>query len=127
MLSKLAIRRLTKLADFMDSLPKEANKHFDMGAWLWKKEGPYPDEIGPKDPWKCGATACALGWAATVPDFRKRGLRVAPYRGCGNLAAASDFFDIEQYQCDKLFSGRILADTPKQWAKRCRKFIKENS
>ncbi len=59
-------KRLLKLADFLDTLPPE---RFRYDRWVgdsWK---------GMQD-LSCGTTACALGWAATMPAFRKLGLRL---------------------------------------------------
>lgn len=55
------------LADFLEKLPR---KKFDLGEWSrgWDEEN------------ECGTTGCAIGWAATLPRFVRRGLklRVAP-------------------------------------------------
>jgi hypothetical protein len=51
--------RLLKLADFLDALPPE---RFNYGSWVgddWK---------GMQD-LSCGTTACALGWATTIPEI----------------------------------------------------------
>jgi hypothetical protein len=39
-LSKLAVRRLNKLIDFMDNLPPKEAKHFDMENWVTHKKTP---------------------------------------------------------------------------------------
>ena len=57
-------RRLLKLADFLEALPP---KRFNYCHWVG-------------DDWEgaanlsCGTTACALGWATTMPIFRRLGL-----------------------------------------------------
>ena len=59
-------RRLLKLADFLDTVPP---KRFDFRYWVgstWKG----------KEDLSCGTTACALGWATTMPIFRRLGLRL---------------------------------------------------
>lgn len=59
-------RRLLKLADFLSTLPR---RRFDFRTWVgesWK---------GKKD-LSCGTTACALGWATTIPSLRRAGLRL---------------------------------------------------
>ena len=63
-MKKIHARRLLKLADFLAGLPKE---RFFYGSWVgadWKGK---PDL-------SCGTTACALGWAAAMPAFRRLGL-----------------------------------------------------
>jgi hypothetical protein len=143
-LSKLAARRLTKLAGFMDALPPEAEKHFFMGAWV-RHEGDnhHGFERGhiltQRDILTCGTTACAAGWATAVPEFKEAGLRLVfdgTSRGdveyaeesaaCGG--ALHSFFDIDDDAVEFLFdSGHETILTPKAWAKRCRKFIRKNS
>jgi len=68
MLNETAKSLLTELADFLDTLPPE---RFDYGHWVgsdWKGESDL----------SCGTTACAAGWATTLPSFRERGLRLGP-------------------------------------------------
>ncbi len=62
-------KRLLKLVKLLKTVP---DKQFDFGSWVgddWK---------GKKD-LSCGTTACALGWATTIPSLRKKGLRL--FRG----------------------------------------------
>jgi len=57
---------LLELADLLDVLPDE---RFDYNTWVgddWK---------GAED-LSCGTSACAAGWATTLPSFRARGLRL---------------------------------------------------
>lgn len=59
-------RRLVKLAAFLEKLPRN---RFDYSRFIgadW--EGGQNLE--------CGTTACALGWAATMPEFRRLGVRL---------------------------------------------------
>jgi hypothetical protein len=115
MLSKLAVRRLTKLADYMADLPPEANKHFHMAG-----AGPLVLH-GKRDLLKCGSSACAMGWAATIPSFRRAGWT----SGWENEQA---FFDINNPSAHYLFyCSASSANTPKQWAERCRKFLRDNA
>ncbi len=60
--------RLLLLADFLDKLPPE---RFRFATWVGDTWGGKPDL-------SCGTTACALGWATTIPEFREAGLRMAP-------------------------------------------------
>lgn len=55
------------LAQFLLELPK---KRLRMDCWVgWDWQG--------KPDLSCGTVACAAGWATTIPDFRKLGLRMA--------------------------------------------------
>lgn len=146
MLSKLAVRRLTKLADFMNALPRSANKHFDMNHWF-DHDGDHVVRIPQSGATQehlmdCGTTACAAGWAATIPEFNRKGLklingeiRFGRLNASNDYAALKNFFNIDRNDASYLFrpnrgwfEGRAVAiETPKQWAKMCRKFIKENS
>jgi hypothetical protein len=89
-LSKLAVKRLTTLATFMEKLPASANKHFKMRQWFLHT-GDHEHDIGfeveRKDMNHCGTVACALGWAATVPSFRKAGLKLHQTGGSGYVVA----------------------------------------
>lgn len=121
-------KRLMKLIEFMEKLPKKANEHFSM--WRWIKHRGEDDHgfgkyIRPGDPMTCGTTACALGWAATVPSFRKAGLKVyAEEDGPDNYDVAVRFFDLDHMQFEEIFGGTNDDKTPKQWAKRVRKLVR---
>jgi hypothetical protein len=58
-------RRLLLLADFLEKLPPE---RFNYGEWVGK-------DWGGKQDLSCGTTACALGWACTMPEFQALGLK----------------------------------------------------
>lgn len=62
----VSARRLLKLAIFLEALPR---KRFDYSHWVGD------DWQGARD-LSCGTTGCALGWAATMPEFRRLGLRL---------------------------------------------------
>lgn len=136
MLSQKAERRLTKLIEYMESLPREARAHFDMGYWFRHHgDNHYHDlygksELTRRDLNLCGTSACALGWAATIPSFRRDGLRLTPtgvYFGnewCEGAEAAVVFFDITDDMAYDLFGGANRDKTPKQWAKRARKVLR---
>ena len=51
---------LLKLADLLDALPPE---RFDYAHWIGSDWQGDPDI-------HCGAAACALGWACTMPELR---------------------------------------------------------
>lgn len=59
--------RWLKLADLLDTVDPE---HFDM------EEIAYSGFERPKKDWSCGTAACALGYAATIPSFKKAGLKL---------------------------------------------------
>ena len=64
MKSKIGIRRLRKLQDRL----REINPLlFYMGEWGFSEHNGKP---------ACGTAACALGWATSIPSFRKQGLRM---------------------------------------------------
>lgn len=66
-------RRLLKLADFLYELPPT---RFAYESWVGESWEGKPDL-------SCGTTACAFGWATTIPSFRKLGLRLKPNRSEG--------------------------------------------
>jgi hypothetical protein len=135
-------RRLLRLAAFLEELPP---KRFDYSVWVgfdWK---------GAKD-LSCGTTACALGWATTIPSF---GLRLQdhgdvivvrlrhpssprPPRRCDidpSIWAAMVAFGLSQNEAEYLFlpanlgfwkhsSGLPATSSPKRVAKHIRDFVK---
>ena len=125
-------KRLLKLADFLEALPR---KRFYFGAWVgadWK---------GAQD-LSCGTKACALGWAATMPTFRRLGLCLvrAEYSGgyvglkCtdgilrGSSSAAREVFGLDLSEFEQLFAPSALLSpwaTPRQVAKNIRDFVEE--
>ncbi len=60
----IGLKRLEKLADFMETVPR---KKFNFNVIVGHDWGGKPDL-------SCGTTACALGWATTMPLFRRLGL-----------------------------------------------------
>lgn len=106
-LEETSIFRLELLADLLEKLPKG---RFDYTNWVgdfWKG----------KEDLSCGTTACALGWATTIPELRKLGLRMAkrggngtvilkrqdPGEESGPLMAAMTVFNINQIDAMWLF------------------------
>lgn len=59
-------RRLLKLADFLSEFPPT---RFSYESWVGEEWEGKPDL-------SCGTTACAFGWATTIPSFRKLGLQL---------------------------------------------------
>lgn len=122
--------RLLRLATFLDALPAE---RFDFSNWVGKNWGGMPDL-------SCGTTACAVGWAATLPDM---GLTLDPKNNWGGitmnkgqdpLRAACTAFDLSDDDAEKLFvscwgrEGRLPLDASAQEvAAHIRKFVNERS
>jgi hypothetical protein len=136
-------KRLLVLADFLEKLPR---KRFDYKSWVGQDWGGAPDL-------SCGTTACALGWAAVMPEFRRLGLRLVegewagagPYRwvvrdhhvvnkktGSEGAAAGEEIFSLNWEEAVFVFNPNNWYDdekspdtdaTPKQVAKHIRKFV----
>lgn len=139
MLSKQTIRRLTVLCDFMEKLPPEAKEHFDMSDYFFTNHVPgegFSGRVKTSELYQCGTQACALGWAATVPSFKRAGLYIDGYDEMVKLdnkmvmcaaTAAMEFFGLDSQQEGHVFGGGIgNIKTPKQWARMCRRFIAKN-
>lgn len=97
---KVGNRRLLKLAALLRTLPR---KRFDYNVWVggsWKGAADL----------SCGTTACALGWATTMPSLRRLGLHLT--RGgsialggrVGAFEAARDLFAITDDDAMSLFT-----------------------
>jgi hypothetical protein len=139
-------RRLLKLAEFLEQLPR---KRFNFGDWVG------PDWKGAKN-LSCGTTACALGWATAIPEFRRLGLALFPYENmdgqiqgghiglthddmAGEHEAAEHVFglDVENGEFEQLFmptddgydgtSGLPASATAKQVARHIRAFVKRET
>ena len=140
-LSKLAVERLTKLADFMDALPAAAAGHFTMRSWM-RHDGLHdfaPEVITEAALMDCGTTACAAGWACSVPEFRAAGFgmerRVVEGRTYWipkfgedkDDDAVMSFFDLDGWDTnDYLFHSYDIA-SPHEWAEHCRQFIRDSA
>ena len=95
-------RRLLKLAAFLDSLDEE---RFDYRYWIGNDWKGKPDL-------SCGTTACAVGWATTIPSFRRAGLRMGDDEPlllrAGRLTLSSwpavcEFFGVREHVAQYLF------------------------
>lgn len=121
--------RLLILADFLETVPPYL---FDMDRF-----GRFKNEK--RD---CGSTACALGWATTIPSFNKEGfvaigMILSPYwerrysampyyHDREGFAAAEKFFDLDYRTTQELFGGSgTNYYTPNHVAKRIRDVVKE--
>lgn len=121
--------RLLKLAEKLDTVPED---RFDLSSWA-------DDRFMPGD---CGTTACAVGWACTIPEFNEAGLRLV-YSPSGPFpqfvtsevnyqwfTAAEKFFDLNFGEADYLFSSMcyVGADrTPSGVAGRIRSLVQQGS
>ncbi len=116
-------RRLLKLADFLvEQVPP---KKFYMYRWATS------DDLN-----ECGATACAFGWAAMIPSFRRAGLsirgkwpKLEGFRSRCGFKIAARFFSISNENSRDLFGSQIglQRETPRQAAKRIRTFVAEQA
>lgn len=125
MLSKLRQRRIAKLIEFMEVLPRSAERHFSMDHFLSHSHDGHSHSVprSPKDMiHSCGTTACTLGWAATMPYFQRLGLK---FKKNGELAGLDVVVDRGSWRWNELFGGYNEDVTPKGWAKRARGLLKE--
>lgn len=132
--------RLLRLAKHLDGLPA---KNFDLDNWacvtnLTKSWEDYA-EVGDNGEllgWKratCGYTACAVGHAASIREFRNSGFHiildgasaVPRYGPCLGWGAVRAFFDLDTGDADYLFSGdKYHAEaTPRDVASRIREVV----
>lgn len=122
-------RRLLKLAAFLRTVPRERFNYAEFVGWDWQ---------GAQD-LSCGTKGCALGWAATMPEFRRLGLHLAKGTGSPTITgrdnpwlAAEKLFGIERYEAYELFSPSydFVKDidenyaTPKYVARKLEQFVK---
>lgn len=118
-------KRLLKLAAKLRTVNP---KHFDME--LWGMRG--------FDKSHCGTSACAGGWACTIPSFKRAGLAMEYYdedslggtpvytggaRYADGLQALEDFFEVEEKEASYLF-GSYVQRSPKQEARVILNFVK---
>ena len=138
---KMNKERLLVLADFLEtSVPKE---RFDLDEWVGDVEG--DPELDPKtlEYKPCGTSACASGWAATIPNFQKAGFVLVvdngdlspSYRGKLGWEAVASFFGLTDCEPDcypnngtdlhSIFVTQAYksSPTPKQVAKRIRQVV----
>lgn len=129
-------RRLLALATLLEKLPR---KRFNYASWV----GGTWD--GKSDLTACGTTACALGWATTMPCLRREGVilrqnawgyacvttrnRPSISRPCEeSLRTASKVFAITLDEAEHMFlpgaSGLPSTATAKRVARHIREFVK---
>lgn len=129
------VKRLQVLVEFLRKLPKEK---FNLRNWQYSNGWGICVSIKSLEDLKnCGTTACALGWASLIPEFKKAGLDrntsgCPSYKGEYGFGAAMKFFAICYEDSKYLFideSYNTLDKTsPKQVANRIERFLtrKEN-
>lgn len=136
MLQDITRERLLKLCDYMESLPDDADQHFSMKSFV-RHDGTGHRHETPRNPkaqdfLTCGTSACALGWACTMPEFADLGLYLnsTGYRESveGHAEVFPGLEDEEPNDGDCkwaiLFEGWNRDATPKAWATRARALIK---
>lgn len=123
--------RLLKLVKLLRT--KKVANHFNLRIWMEKK---FLDKKIRKE---CGATACAVGWACTIPSFKKAGLKIYDnirgyneplFRNFLGFDATAEFFGIDRNDATHLFhpdSYPILQSGPKDVANRIIEFLKNKS
>jgi hypothetical protein len=136
-MKKFHVKRLLKLASHLETIPR---KEFYIGSWQELDES------------KCGTTACALGHACFMKEFKRIGLsmkitgnKLTGYNSlpvfkptlaedkkiCGSKKqhgyhAAEALFGLSYDEADSLFSSDSYNKnvTPKTVAKKIRRFVK---
>jgi hypothetical protein len=98
--------RLTLLANVLESLDGFISPHFTMLGWSTVGDN---NATTPKEVVDCGSAACAAGYAATIPQFRREGFKLerglptfGRYTG---FAACERFFGLNSRQANRVFGG----------------------
>lgn len=114
------VDRLHALAKFLRQVPAKKPGSFSLDSWgsMYGQEGGDPAPLSDgtlmtKDVIlaTCGMTACAIGWAGSVPLLREAGLELVlqdgeafpRYNGRQHWDAVMDFFGIDRYLAHHLF------------------------
>lgn len=120
-------RRLLKLADFLKKLPKSKGFHMRSFAEALNRGRPA-----------CGTRACAAGWAAAIPSFKRAGYHltgkkegdiIPAFKRRSGSKALEAFFDLDEAVTNELFgwfnpvTGEYNPDDPKKAAARIRKAV----
>jgi hypothetical protein len=121
-------RRLLKLADFLHDLPR--SKRFSMATFAGSVKDGRPE---------CGTDACAAGYAACIPSFRRAGYALVRRRGneiepkfkrSFGFDAIRRFFDLNERESFELFgwfnptTGMWNPNSPTKTAQRIRRLVK---
>lgn len=116
--------RLEILADFLAKVPVN---HFDLSSWICRSSITQEDLIQHK----CGTSACAVGWACTIPEFMEQGLSMHQsglpmFKGMSSWDAAEGFFGLIYDEAIALFSSESYMpdeNGPEEVAFRIRMFL----
>lgn len=134
-------KRLLKLAKKLDTIP---DVEFNFAHWVSQDHYSFSDFLVSQQERvlvnnrvvlspRCGFAGCAIGWAGSMPEFRRDGLflddkGLPGYTVYWGLEAISMFFDLDSRDTKYLFMpvGSGLGDgaTPKQVAEHIRGFVK---
>lgn len=141
-------KRLLKLADFLDTMPREK---FDFGVVADEQGKPMAEALA-ADKTQCGTVGCAIGWMPAVfprglewtrstermwtgPLKRTRVALVGSPR-TKDFAAAAEWFDISELEAEALFMPdsagfglRAISERagPTVVARRIRRFVERRS
>ena len=131
--------RLLKLADFLETVPP---KRFEMDRFFgWVGKAIWETNTFDDLESDCGTDGCALGWATTIPEFKKAGFKAVKGQGPDSLwieiqygswtgfSAAEKFFGIDKRQCTNLFGGRYdnRKTKPTTVAKQIRRLVESSA
>lgn len=123
-------KRLRLLADRLETVPPD---QFDIDMWAGASPRPEPGKAPTVG--DCGTVACAVGWATTVPELSRAGLRLAwcgvsaypVYGGLTDGPAVAAFFGLSEQEEEQLFRGESYPPhrevTPLGVARRVRAFL----
>ena len=125
------VDRLLFLAAFLDTVNEDK---FDLGSW---RDSPYSSSITDSVLiHECRSTACAVGWACSLPEFQELGLKFEIHHPIYmdqygvqiyGWDAVESFFDLEPLEAQHLFSDLTYLRMPKTSnavASRIREFVK---
>ena len=105
--AKVSRDRLLKLAALLAEIP---TRRFNYDTWVG-------DGFKGAQDLSCGTTACALGWACTVPAFRKLGLELEVETSTRDeYNDKGDFVEVKSYQATPVCPspGKTRAGNPKK-------------
>lgn len=125
--------RLERLATALERIAKRPLKNMRFNLREWRSTGLKKNTNG------CGTAACAVGYACTLPSFKKEGLYLGDenessyagpmFDGHRCWDAVSVFFNLSYSTSMYLFSADYYArwqrDKPQAVAKRIRQFIRQ--
>lgn len=115
------LRRLAMIAHLMDVIQVREDCLFDINVFATDGFEEH----------KCGTSACAMGWATTIPEFRNLGLGFGYnnisvslhfYEG-ENFGAIENFLDISEQEAQYLFDPATYGHDPElgfdDWGSEC--------